>query len=157
MPDFEEIDFTPQDEEILIPEPEDEEPEEDKLKVIYIVRVGEDTEGNNIFHFLCSKDIDTVWNEEWGEKPACNCKYLQPDEMFYDTVLELKSNIDFILGQESCCCSYQDVCDGCIAMAYENIDGYEEYPPFRLIFKYGETVEHIEAELEKRELRIHYI
>lgn len=131
--------------------------DDDKLKVIYIVRVGEDTEGNKLFHFLCTKDVDNVWAEEWGEKPACNCRYLQPEEQYYETVLELKSDIDFILGQENCCCSYQDVCDGCVAMAYENIDGYEEYPPIRLIIHYGDYLDDVEEQLAKRDLTLHYI
>lgn len=127
------------------------------LKVVYIVRVGEDTEGKKMFHFLCAKDIEDVWCEEWGEKPACNCRHLQPEEKDYDDVLELKSDIDFILGQENCCCSYQDVCDGCVAMAYENIDGYEEYPSLRLVFHYGDTLDDISEQLAKRDLTLHYI
>lgn len=145
---IEEIDFNVED------RPSDE---TEQLKVIYIVRVGEDTEGNRIFHFLCTKNIENVWAEEWGEKPACNCHFLQPDESNYETVLELKSDIDFILGQENCCCSYQDVCDGCVAMAYEDIDGYDEYPEIRLIFHYGESLDDIEQELAKRDLTLHYI
>jgi hypothetical protein len=129
----------------------------DDLKVIYIERVGKDIDGKKIFHFLCGKDIENVWAEEWGEKPACNCKYLQPDERFYETVLELKSDIDFILGQENCCCSFQDVCDGCVAMAYENIDGYNEYPPLRIIIRYGETLDNVEEQLAKRDLTLHFI
>lgn len=123
-----------------------------ELKIIYIMRIGEDAEGKKIFHFIFSNDIDNVWAEEWGEKPACNCRYLQPDEQYYNRIMELKSDIDFILGQENCCCSYQDVCDGCVSIAYENIDGYEEYPENRLIFRYGDTLEYIEEQLAKRDL-----
>lgn len=130
--------------------------ENDGLKVVYIVRVGETSDGEKIFHFLCSRDTDDIWCEEWGDKPACICKHLQPEGEL-DAVLELKSDVDFILGQENCCCSYQDVCDGCVAMAYENIDGYEEYPSVRLVFSYAEALEDVETELAKRDLTLHFV
>lgn len=126
--------------------------EDEKLKVIYILPVGVDSEGKNIYNFLCTGDIDNVWMEEWGEKPACNCRFLQPNEGDYEKVYELKTDILFTLGQDSCCCSYQDVCDGCLAIAYENIDSYEEYPPLRLIFYYGQEIDEIKCELAKRDL-----
>ena len=128
----------------------------DELKVVYIDRVGKDVDGNNIYHFLCATDLDEVWCEEWGEKPACNCRNLQPDGQ-YEKVLELKTDVDFVLGQENCCCSYQDICDGCVAMAYENIDGYEEYPEMRFVFKYGESLYEIEKKLSKRDMFLRFI
>ena len=125
--------------------------EDNGLRVIYIDRVGKDIDGNNVFHFLCTYGVTEVWCEEWGDKPACNCRHLQPEGQF-DRVFEVKTDIDFVLGQENCCCSYQDVCDGCVAMAYENIDAYEEYPDFRLVFGYGDKLEEIEEKLSKREV-----
>jgi hypothetical protein len=130
---------------------------EDDLKLIYISKVGIDTEGNNIYHFLATKDINDVWCEEWSEKPACNCRFLKPQENQYDAVFELKTPIVFVLGQESCCCSFQDVCDGCLALAYENIDTYEEYPSIRLIFYYGQDIGEIDCELGKRDLKLIYV
>lgn len=125
---------------------------DEKLKVIFVVRVGKTPDNQNIYHLLCKENIDEVWCEEWGEVPACACRHLQPEEGEYTVTVELKTDIDFVLGQENCCCSYQDVCDGCIAMAYENINGYEEYPSPRLIFYYGQELDDIEKELAKRDL-----
>lgn len=130
---------------------------EDDLKLIYISKVGTDTDGNNIYHFLATKNIDDVWCEEWGEKPACLCSFLKPQQDQYDTVFELKTPITFVLGQDSCCCSFQDVCDGCLALAYENIDTYEEYPSIRLIFYYGQDIGEIDCELGKRDLKLTYV
>ena len=126
-------------------------PGDDELRVVYIDRVGKDVDGNNIFHFLCAFDISDVWCEEWSEKPACNCRHLQPEGQ-YDRVFEVKTTVDFVLGQENCCCSYQDICDGCVSMAYENIDTYEEYPDFRIDFNYGDLLCDIEDLLSKKDI-----
>ena len=126
------------------------------LTLFHIFR--QEGDGMNIYHLLYSNCIDTVWNEEWSEKPACACGHLQPEPEAYQYIKELKTRINFSLGQEQCCHTYQDVCDHCVALAAESIDEYEEYPsPFRLVLNYGDRMEDIERMLAQRDLKTRYI
>ena len=46
-----------------------------------------------------------------------------------------------------------DVQDGILALAFENISGYEVYPePYRIILKYGETYSRVTEILNGREI-----
>jgi hypothetical protein len=43
------------------------------------------------------------------------------------------------------------VVDGILSVAFEDITDYEEYPePYRLVFKYGETIYSVEEKLSGR-------
>lgn len=132
--------------------------ESSDLKVIYIHYVGTNSEGLNVYHFLVGENEEEVFGEEWGEKPACNCNNLMPEEEYYEYIKELKTNIVFDLAQKNCCFSMSDCRDGCVALASENIDTYEEYPePFRLVFRFGESLDEVETKLAKRDLRMKYV
>ena len=49
-----------------------------------------------------------------------------------------------------------DAVDGVISMAWENLDGYEEYPETRLFFKFGEPINSVDDKLYERDLVIKY-
>lgn len=55
--------------------------------------------------------------------------------------------------QNSTCFGYQDCIDNVVAIAYENIDNYTEYPePFRIVLHYGDELEQVETMLAKRNI-----
>ena len=128
-------------------------------RLIYIINVGQEGDGMHVYHFLYStNDLETIWNEEWAERPACNCAHLQPANEDFQYIKELKTRIELILGQDQCCHTYQDVCDHCVALAAESIDGYEEYPsPCRLILNYGDTLDEVEKKLAQRDLKTRFV
>lgn len=131
---------------------------ETNMFVVYIMFLGQGADGRNIYQMLLSDSPDDVWGEQWGEKPACLCRDLAINESMYSFIKEFKTDISLTLGQDNCCGSLQDMKDGCFAMAYENIDGYEEYPePLRLVFKYGEPVEEVEDKLRKRDIQTYFV
>ena len=50
--------------------------------------------------------------------------------------------------QDNCCFGFQDCTDGVIALAWENMDDYDEYPEEgRIFFRFGETLEEVEDKL----------
>lgn len=138
---------------------ETEETNEEKTpRLVYVSKIGTDGEGKNIYHFYYSDDIDNIWMEQWGEKPACNCRFLKPEDEMIKYTKELKSFLSLTLGQDSCCSSYQDVCDGCVAIVYENIDEYEEYPePFRIVIRYGETMDEVDKIFAQRDIKMTFV
>lgn len=144
---FENIEFTETD-------VQNEELENNKTpRLIYVDKIGTTPDGQNIYHFMYSDDIDRVWMEQWSEKPACNCRYLCPETEFVSYTKELKTEIDLITCTLACCNSFQDICDGILSIAYENIDGYVEYPePFRIVLHFGDTMDDVDAVLAKRDM-----
>lgn len=128
-----------------------------KLYVIYIQYVGQDNDGYGVYEFLISEDPDSVWVDNWNEKPCCNERDLKPSDDDYEYVKELRTDIILTLGQENCCVSFMDIKDDIAALAYENIDDYVEYPEERLVFHYGEDLYSVEQKLAKRDLSMKYI
>lgn len=121
---------------------------EDNLFLCFIKKVGEDIDGNNIYELLFTEDIETFFGENFEYKPCCLCNELIPFEDTYSVVKTIKIKMKLDLIQESCCFSFGDCQDGIVAIAYENIDDYEEYPENgRLIFHYGESYNDIEKKL----------
>ena len=91
--------------------------------------------------------------EQWSEKPACNCRYLEPEPSMYSYVKEIRTGVDLILGQNGCCNSYGDVCDSVLSIAYENIDNANTYPePFRIVLHYGDTMDEVDSILSQRNI-----
>lgn len=140
---IEEIDFNNTEEQTL---------DESQPRLIYVLKVGE-ANGENIYRFLYSEDIDSVWMEQWAEKPACNCRFLEPEPFMYQYVKEIRTDIDFNLGQSSCCHSYGDVCDNVVSIMAENIDNAPSYPePFRIVLHFGDTMEDVDKTLTQRNI-----
>ena len=91
--------------------------------------------------------------ENFNVLPCCLCDGLIPDENAYDTVKLLRTKLNLSLIQDSCCHSFQDCADGIIALAFENMDDYEEYPEDgRLVLPYGITLEETEELLANKSL-----
>ncbi len=135
------------------PQPEDTPETNAQPRLIYVLKVGTDNSGLNIYRFLYSEEIDSVWMEQWSEKPACNCRFLKPEPSMYSYVKEIRTDVELILGQSCCCNSYGDVCDGVLSIAYESIDNAPTYPePFRIVLHFGDTMEGVDKTLAQRDI-----
>ena len=91
-------------------------------------------------------------NEFWGEsfeyKPCCLVNELIPSDEEIKEIKIIKTKIKFDLIQNNCCFGMQDCMDGIVALAYENIDSYEEYPnDGRIYFMFGESFDDVERKL----------
>lgn len=130
------------------------------LKVVFILYIGKDTDGMNIYHFLLSENTEETFAEGWAEKPSCNEKIenLMIDDSMYKYEKELKTEIKLDLAQDNCCFSMQDCRDKIIALAYENLDEAEEYPePCRIVIHFGDSIEYVEEMFAKRDMRLIFI
>ncbi len=69
------------------------------------------------------------------------------EEYIYEIhIVKMKIKLDLI--QNNCCFSISDCYDGVIALAWENMDDYDEYPEEgRIFFRFGETLEEVEDKL----------
>ena len=129
-------------------------------KVVYVLYVGKDVDNLNIYHFLLATNSEEVFSEGWGEKPSCNINndFLMISDNMYEYVKELKTSIILDLAQDNSCFSMQDCRDNIIALAYENIDNYEEYPDEgRIVIHFGDSIDEVERILAKRNLFMKFV
>jgi hypothetical protein len=130
------------------------------LKVVFILYVGKNSDGLNIYHFLLSENCDDTFAEGWAEKPSCNEKIenLMIEDSMFEYVKELRTEIKLDLAQNCCCTSMQDCRDGIIPLAYENLDEAEEYPEEgRIVIHFGDFVDDVAKKLARRDIVLNYI
>lgn len=124
----------------------------EELYLIYVEPIGVNSNGENEYDFYFSETPEMAWAEDWAEQCPSACENLRPEGDFVTEIKRLKTTVPFFCAQQNSCFSMQDCMDGIIALAFENISDYEEYPePFRIIFKYGEEYEHVKEKLSTRE------
>ena len=123
----------------------------DDLKDVFLcfVRlIGEENDGLYRYEFIFTDNPDETWGENWEQKPACLVNNLIPSDEYITEIHVVKTDIKFDLIQNNCCFSLQDALDNVVAIAYENIDSYEEFPENgRLVFMFGESFENVERKL----------
>jgi len=131
-----------------------------EYKVVYVSLIGKDASGLNIYNIFVSQNTDDVFSEGWGEKPASNIKndFLMIDNDMFDYVKEVRTDIILDLAQDNTCFSMQDARDNIVALAYENIDEYEEYPENgRIVIHFGDMLSDVEKMLAKRDIQSKFI
>lgn len=125
------------------------------MKLIYIHKLGEDWEGKFIYEFLFSNDTDGVDGEDWDAVPASG-RPEPPHSEFVKSVGKLITNIQFNLVQDSDTFAVWDAVDGVVALGWEDIDGYEQYPETRLWFSFGLSQDEVNDRLYERDLILDY-
>ena len=130
------------------------------LKVVYVLYVGKNSDGLNLYHFLLSENTTDTFMEDWAEKPAANIpnERLLLDDSQYEYVKELKTSITLDLMQDNSCFSFQDCRDHIVAIAYESLDDAELYPePFRIVIHFGDLIDDVERMLAQRDMFMKFI
>ena len=125
------------------------------MKLIYINRVGKGWEGNFIYEFLFSPKTDNVDGDDWDAVPASG-RPQPPNSEFVKTVGVLNTDIQFNLVQDSDTFAVWDAVDGIVALGWEDIDGYEQYPESRLWFSFGLDISEVNDKLYERDLVLDY-
>ena len=117
--------------------------------------VGKDYKGNLIYEFIFSDTTKNIDGEEWDVFPASG-RPEPPHDNFIKNVGRLESELNLEVIQNSDTFAVWDAIDGVIALAWENINAYDAYPEKRLCFKFGETLEDVEAKLYEKDLILNY-
>lgn len=122
--------------------------DEEEVRLGFIKLIGEESDGYYRYEFIFTSNIDEFWGENFEYKPAGLVNGLLPDDKYISEIHVVKMKIKLDLIQNSCCFGFQDCTDGIIALAWENVDEYEEYPEDgRIFFRFGETLEEVENKL----------
>lgn len=127
----------------------------DNLYLVYVEKLTETPNAKGFFEyeFYFSSTPDIVWGTDWNQQcpSACNKENMRPDASTYEHVAHLDTIIPFVSIGENSCFSGQDMVDGIVACAWEDISDYEEYPePVRLVFNFGEGYKGVETKLALR-------
>lgn len=125
--------------------------DEDKLEQVFLcfVRlVGEENDGYYRYEFIFTDRIDEAWGDDFDQKPACLVNNLMVNDEYVTEIHIVKMKIKLDLIQDNCCFSISDSYDGIVSIAWQSLDGLDEYPEDgRLFFKFGETIEEVEEKL----------
>lgn len=126
---------------------------EEKLYLLFIRYIGQDIDDKHIYEFLFGDEDqrERFWGEDFDQKPSCLCNEMNPLEDTYEEVHKVKTKFRLDLAQDSCCHSMVDCIDGIIALGWENIDDYDEYPEEgRIVFHFGDEFDEIEDRLARK-------
>jgi len=126
-----------------------------ELFLIYVNELGEDWKGDLIYEFIFSDTTENVEGEDWDLYPASG-QPEPPKTHFVRRVGKLESKFRLSLIQNSDTFAVWDAVDGVIALAWENISEYEEYPDKRIAFHFGEVLGDVEGKLYEKDLILEY-
>jgi hypothetical protein len=125
------------------------------MKLIYINNVGKNWEGDYLYEFLFSNTTENVDSEDWDSVPASG-RPQPPHAEFVKAVGKVTTDIKFNLVQDSDTFAVWDAVDGIVALGWEDIDTYDEYPESRLWFSFGMDKNDVGDKLYERDIHIDY-
>jgi len=125
------------------------------MNLVYINKVGQNWKGDFIYEFLFSDNIEDIDGEGWDSYPSSGNPE-PPEEKFIKKSGSLKTSINLDLVQESDSFAVWDAVDGIVALGWENMEGYDEYPEKRLFFTFGEEISSVEDKLYEKDMVINY-
>lgn len=137
--------------------------EKDDLKLIYILKVGQNTKKENIFEFIFSKDESNIDYKEWGWDihPASE-NADPPSEDYIDEIVTIKTDeFNLFCLHEATDREYLHGYYNIHALAYE--ENYEEADLYNnldddlepiLVFLYGMSYKTVKDLLYSRNIRI---
>lgn len=127
--------------------------EEEQIFLGFIKLIGEETDGYYRYEFIFTDNVDEIYGEDFNVKPACLVNNISPSDEYITEIHIVKMKIKLDLIQDSCCFSISDSQDGIVALAWENIDDYDEFPEDgRLFFRFGETLNSVENKLAMKNI-----
>jgi hypothetical protein len=123
----------------------------DNLFLIYINKIGQNWKGEYLYEFIFADNIKDVDGEGWDAYPASSTPE-PPETKYIQEVGTLKATLNLDVIQDSQSFAVWDAVDGIIALAWENLDNYEEYPDSRLSFNFGAEKNKVTETLYEKDL-----
>ncbi|MBT6402782.1 hypothetical protein HOK09_04985 [Candidatus Woesearchaeota archaeon] len=125
------------------------------MKLVYINKIGQNWKGNYIYEFLFSDVVKDIDGEGWDSYPSSGNPE-PPEGRFVKETGLLNTTLKLDLVQESDSFAMWDAVDGIVAMSWENMEGYDEYPEKRLFFSFGEDIESVNSKLYEKDIVLNY-
>tara|TARA_B100000900_G_C20029286_1_gene493252 strand:- start:78 stop:476 length:399 start_codon:yes stop_codon:yes gene_type:complete len=125
------------------------------MNLVYINKVGQNWKGDFIYEFLFSDNTKDIDGEGWDSYPSSGNPE-PPEEKFIKKTGSLITTVKLDLVQESDSFAVWDAVDGIVALGWENMEGYDEYPDKRLFFIFGEEILSVDDKLYEKDLVLNY-
>jgi len=126
---------------------------DEQVNLCFVRLIGEENDGYYRYEFIFTNNIDDVFGENFEYKPAGLVNDLIPSDEYITEIHIVKTKIKFDLVQNNMCFGMQDCMDGIVALAFENIDAYENYPEDgRIYFMFGESMDDVERKLAMKHI-----
>lgn len=125
------------------------------MRLVYINYIGENWRGNHMYEFLFAEDIENIDGDDWDAIPASG-RPSPPSDDFISRVGKLTSDLKLDLVQESDTFAVWDAVDGVLALGWEDISEYDEYPESRLYFNFGSEIELVNDKLLEKDSVLDY-
>lgn len=128
------------------------------MYLVYINKIGTSFNGENIFEFLFTEDIENMEHpESWYDSTSLSDKKdLAPEEDYIDLIGHLKTtDVDLELIQDLGIFDVYNAVEGIVSLGWENFGVDSDFDD-RMIFKYGQEKEVVEAILLIRDLELTY-
>ena len=125
------------------------------MKLVYINKIGRNWKGNYIYEFLFSDTLKDIDGEGWDSYPSSGNPEAPEGKFIKETGL-LNTILKLDLVQESDSFAMWDAVDGVVSMAWENMEGYEDYPEKRLFFSFGENIKSVNDKLYEKDIVLNY-
>ena len=125
------------------------------MNLVFINRIGQNWKGNYVYEFLFSDILEDIEGDGWDSYPSSGNPD-SPEEKFIKKSGTLTTTLKLDLVKDSDSFAMWDAVDGIIALAWENMEGYDEYPEKRLFFSIGEPISSVEDKLYEKDMVIKY-
>lgn len=139
----------------------------DKLKLIYIYKIGINSNGSGLYEFIFSDEPTNIDSEDWGWElsPACD-NAEPPAKGFYNEIINLKTDkFSLTCLHEAVDREYMHGYHNIHALAYENdeitTEGFQSYEDLDehdkplMVFHYGMSLNDIKTVFSDRDIILH--
>lgn len=111
----------------------------------FINSIGKENDGTYRYEFIFISDIEKFEVIEDNE-PCCLSETIKPNTCEIVHIVKTKIKLDLI--QNNCCFSFKHAKLGIVALAWEDITDYDEFPDDgRIFFRFGETLDEVKEKL----------
>lgn len=126
------------------------------MYLIYVNYLGVNFKGKNIYEFIFSSDTDNVDGDDWDIYPASSGNITAPPIRYIEKVGTWETDLTLnVIAKSDTFCVW-DAVDGIIALAYEDVTEYSQYPEDRLSFRFGDSIEEVKDTLYSRDIILEY-
>ncbi len=125
--------------------------------LIYVNELGPNYKGDNIYEFIFSIGLESIWGDSWESKPSNG--YPSPPDLEHISKVGVLKNDEITLSviQNSDYFSMIDAIDGVIALSWENETESTNFEVNkRLVFRFGETEESVKNKLYERDIVLEF-
>lgn len=125
----------------------------ENLFLICIHKIGINIDNKYEYEFYFTDD-KTIYDEKEINYSPCGLKKIKFHDYFdFKEIKIIETDINLSLINTNMCFGYKHAIDGIIALAYEDITDYEEYPENgRLVLKYGMNLNEVEEILKNKDI-----